>query len=149
MLTFRAFGRKTPIVRKIWKILEHFQKNLTNSVWHFFRVWTKKRIYWKLWENFEIFWWQFNRKIEFLASFGKVVAKNRAFGNNTIFLQQSFRFRGGGTFPVFPPGGAYVLNWNCAFVTIRDLRHSNNCRCICALKGEHVKFPLREWGKLL
>ena len=47
--------------------------------------------------------------MEFLATFGKVVAKNRAFGNNTIFLQQFFQFRvEGGTFPVFPPGGAYV-----------------------------------------
>ena len=33
--------------------------------------------------------------MEFLATFGKVVAKNRAFGNNTIFLQQFFQFRRG------------------------------------------------------
>ena len=47
--------------------------------------------------------------MEFLTIFGKVVAKNRAFGNNIIFLQQFFPFRGGGTFPMFPHcGGAYV-----------------------------------------
>ena len=34
--------------------------------------------------------------------FGKFVTKNRAFGNNIIFLQQFFRFRGGGNFPPFP-----------------------------------------------
>ena len=39
--------------------------------------------------------------------FGKVVAKNRAFANNIIFLQQFFQL-GGGTFPVFPHGGAYA-----------------------------------------
>ena len=44
----------------------------------------------------------------FLATFGKVVAKNGAFGNNTIFLQQLFSISGG-TFPVFPPGGAYDI----------------------------------------
>ena len=37
--------------------------------------------------------------------FRKFVTKNRAFGNNTIFLQQFFRFRG---VSPFPPG--YVLD---------------------------------------
>ena len=37
--------------------------------------------------------------------FGKFVTKNRAFGNNTIFLQQFFRLRGGGDSP--PPKSAY------------------------------------------
>ena len=45
--------------------------------------------------------------MEFLTIFGKVVAKNRAFGNNFIFLQQFFSIWEG-TFPMFPPpGGAY------------------------------------------
>ena len=69
---FRAFGRKTQIVGKIW-------------------------------DNFENFWWKFNRKIEFLINFGKFVTLNRGFGNNTIFLQQFFRFRGEGNFPPSPP----------------------------------------------
>ena len=47
--------------------------------------------------------------MEFLATFGKVVAKNRAFGNNNIFLQQFFQFRGGGGRSLCsPPGGAYA-----------------------------------------
>ena len=54
----------------------------------------KTQIVWKFWENFENFWYKFNRNIEFLATLGKVVAKNRAFGNNIIFLQQFFQFRG-------------------------------------------------------
>ena len=37
----------------------------------------------------------------FTFYFGKFFTKNRAFGNNTIFLQQFFRFRGG-DFPPFP-----------------------------------------------
>ena len=39
--------------------------------------------------------------MELFKIFGKVVAKNRAFGNNIIFLQQFFPF------PYVPPGGAY------------------------------------------
>ena len=35
--------------------------------------------------------------------FRKFVTKNRAFGNNTIFLQQFFRFRGGGGISPLPP----------------------------------------------
>ena len=35
------------------------------------------------------------QKIELSTIFGKVIAKNRAFGNNSIFLQQLFPFRGG------------------------------------------------------
>ena len=58
-----------------------------------------------------------NFEIEFLTIFGKVVAKNRAFGNNIIFLQQFFQFRGGGTFPVSPPpGGAYGNGKQNAFI---------------------------------
>ena len=44
----------------------------------------------KLFENFEkilkMFDKKFNRKIEFLVTFGKVVPKIRAFGNTIIFL---------------------------------------------------------------
>ena len=52
-------------------------------------------------------------KIEFLTIFGKVVAKNRAFENNIIFLQHFFQFRGGGNVLYVPPGGAYgiLLEW--------------------------------------
>ena len=35
--------------------------------------------------------------MEFLTIFGKVVAKNRAFGNNIIFQQQFFSLSGGGS----------------------------------------------------
>ena len=45
--------------------------------------------------------------MEFLSIFGKVVAKNRAFGNIIIFLQQFFQFRGGAFSVSPPPGGAY------------------------------------------
>ena len=38
-------------------------------------------------------------KIVFLSISGKIVTKNRAFGNNNIFLQQFFRLRGVLPFP--------------------------------------------------
>ena len=45
-------------------------------------------------------------KIEFLTLFVKVVAKNRYFGNNSIFQQQLFSIsgegEGAGTFPMLP-----------------------------------------------
>ena len=48
--------------------------------------------------------------MEFLTIFGKVVAKNRAFGNNIIFLQQFFSISGGGhALMALPTGGAYVV----------------------------------------
>ena len=45
----------------------------------------------------------------FFYFFRKFVTKNRAFGNNTIFLQQFFRFRGRGNFPPSPP---WLRPWN-------------------------------------
>ena len=66
-------------------------------------VWTKSTILGKIWENFENLWWNFYRKIEFLFfifSCLKFVTKNRAFGNNTIFLQQFFRVGGISPFPL-------------------------------------------------
>ena len=44
--------------------------------------------------------------MEFLSIFGKVVAKNRAFGNNIIFLQQFFSISGGGRSLCPPPMAA-------------------------------------------
>ena len=66
----------------------------------------------KLLGNFEIFNENSLEKLDFVflffIFFRKFVTKNRAFGNNTIFLQQFFRFRGG-EFPPFPPGYALGL----------------------------------------
>ena len=45
--------------------------------------------------NFDKVLKEFIRKIEFFTIFGKVDAKNRAFGNNIIFLQQFFSISGG------------------------------------------------------
>ena len=54
----------------------------------------KAQIVGKFWENFNNFWWKFNRKIEFLIIFWKFLTKIIAFGNNTIFPRQFFQFRG-------------------------------------------------------
>ena len=50
--------------------------------------------------------------MEFLSIFGRVVAKNRAFVNNIIFLQQFFNFGGGGR-SLCSPGGAYGSGCGC------------------------------------
>ena len=66
---------------------------------YFFARLDEKR---KLLGNFEkIFDEKSIEKLNFYFYFGKFVSKNRAIGNNT-FLQQFFRFRGGGDFPLSP-----------------------------------------------
>ena len=62
----------------------------------FLRVWTKKTIDWEICEKIlKIFVENSIEKLNFII-FGKVVAKNRAFGKNTSFLQQFFPVGGGG-----------------------------------------------------
>ena len=46
---------------------------------------------------------QWKNLIFILFVFSKICYKNRAFGNNTIFLQQFFRFFGGGENLPLPP----------------------------------------------
>ena len=88
------------------------------------RVWAKKQIVRKFWENFENFRWKFYRKMEFLFYFyfGKFVTKNRAFGNNT-FLYNIFSVSGGGGFPPFPPG--YALAWKASGIAIRSYQRND------------------------
>ena len=90
-------------LRKLRKciILAYFRENLTNAL--IFRAFGRKtQIIWKFWEKFEKFWRQFNRKIDFLIILGKFINKNRAFGNNTIFLQ-FFSVSGDSPLPLPPP----------------------------------------------
>ena len=90
-------------ISKIWKIFvkksakmhyfNQFFKKFKIPCVNLSRVWTKNT---NCWENFENFWWTFNRKIDFLTNFGKDVAKNISLGNDVIFLQKIFPFREGG-----------------------------------------------------
>ena len=84
-----------------------FFKRFNKPMRSFFAIWTKKH---KLLGNFEkkIFDENSIEKLNFIMIFGIFVTKNRAFGNNTIFLQQFFRLRGGG-FPLPPPKSASGL----------------------------------------
>ena len=87
-----------------------FCKNLTKHGLHLCAFGRQTKIIGKFWENFENFRWKIYRKITFLFYFyfGKFANKNIAFGNNTLFLQQFFRFLGEGEFPL-PPGYALGL----------------------------------------
>ena len=88
-------------LRKLRKriIFAYFSKSLTNHALIFCAFGRKTQIVGKYFENF---WWKFYRKMEFLIIFGNFVAKNGAFGKNTIFLQHFFGFFGGGDSPPFP-----------------------------------------------
>ena len=70
--------------------------------------------------------------MEFFSICGKVVAKNRAFGNNIIFLQQFFQFRGGGrNVPCVPPAGATgitIINFICEHRTEKGWRNIDKDR---------------------
>ena len=85
----------------------YFSKEFNKPCVNFLRVWTKNA---NCWEILKIFDENSIEKLNFYFIFNfifqKFVTKNRAFGNNTIFLQQFFRFRGGGVSPL-PP--AYAL----------------------------------------
>ena len=114
---FLAFGRKTQFVgtfskhllRKLLKIhyFTIFFKNINKPCINFSRALTKNTNFWEILRKF----WNFLMKILYKNGIfyiyiyifiRKFVSKIRAFGNNSIFLRQFFRFRGGG-FPPFPP----------------------------------------------
>ena len=138
---FRAFGRKTQFLGKSWEnfnkniakyalFLDIFQNTLTNHPLIFARLDEKRKLLGNFWENFENFHWKFYWKIEFLFIFifnfifRKFVTKNRAFGNNTSFLQQFFRFRGGefSPSPLATPLGDMHFNINTRCIQISRLR---------------------------
>ena len=87
-------------------ILADFSNTLTTNALIFCAFGRKRQFIGNFEKIFENFWWKFYTKIEFFIFyflfFRKFVTKNRAFGNNTIFLQQFFRFRGG-PFPLATP----------------------------------------------
>ena len=99
-------------------ILAYFSKNLTNRAL-IFRAFGQTR---KLLRNFEKILNEISiEKMNFYLFLGKHVAKNRAFGNNIIFLQQFFPVRGGGFYP--PP--AYVTG-HAIFSQTTELLHKND-----------------------
>ena len=63
--------------------------------------------------------------MEFLTIFGKVLAKNRAFGNN-IFIQQFFTFRWGGSPGYATDFSLFILNFCIIFPRINYLIIFNN-----------------------
>ena len=73
--------------------------------------------------------------IYFFLLFRKFVTKNRAFGNNTIFLRQFFRFRGGiPPFPFATPlhmGASCMSNQKilCLSCRIESVTQSRQNRC--------------------
>ena len=88
----------------------YFSKQINKPCVNFLRVWTKNANCWeilrkirKIFDENSIEKLNFNFIFNFILNFivRKFVIKNRAFGNNTNFLQQFFRFRGGGISP-FP-----------------------------------------------
>ena len=92
-----------------------FFKKFNKPLVTFFRVWTKNancleilRKFWKFLMKILLKNWIFIFIFYFIFYFifRKFVTKNRAFRNNTIFLQKFVRFRGGG-FPLSP----FPLNW--------------------------------------
>ena len=141
---FSRVWRKTLLFGNFLEIFENFQKFLKKIAKnHYFSLFSNKilknpalifrafgrkiQIVLKFWKNFGIFWLKFNRKFEFLIIFGKVVAQNRAFGNNIIFLQQFFPFRGERSLCPPPPGGACTMQ-NLNFAESSYFNYGKNCQ---------------------
>ena len=101
------------VLREISKMFKKFLKKIAekHEISIFLKKCNKVRVkFWRVWkknanclEILRILDEKSIEKLNFYFYFGKFVTKNRAFGNNTIFLQQCFRFRG--DFPL-PPGYA-------------------------------------------
>ena len=91
------------IIAKNALYLHTFQNKINKPCVNFLLTFgPKTQLIGKFWENFESFNENFIEKWKFYFIFRKFVTKNRAFGSNTIFLQQFFRFRGGVGFPSSP-----------------------------------------------
>ena len=88
---FRKFAKI--FIKKIAKnalFWPTFQRKFKKPSVKFSRVWAKNNLVGKFWEKFDFF---DNNSIEnwlFYLFWWKFVAKNRAFGNKIIFLQQFF-----------------------------------------------------------
>ena len=116
---FEKFSQISKIfLQKIAKMhyFSIFFKKFNKPCVNFSRVWTKNTNCWENLTNFRKFFIKIQWENWIVNAFGKVVAKNRAFGNNIIFLQQFFSISGWrGTFPMFPySGGAYgyIIEWH-------------------------------------
>ena len=93
---FRNFSKNSSENFEKSIILAYFSKSLTNHALIFRAFGRKLQIVGKFEKSLEIFDENSIEKLNFYLFMGKVVAKNRAFGNNIIFLQQFLPVRGGG-----------------------------------------------------
>ena len=90
-------------------------------------------------------------KLNFIMIFGKFVTKNRAFGNNTIFLQQFFRLRGREYSPLPPTLNPQVLlvclkirvcaaEWHLInYLVLKDLRVWLASDCLHNIRSRHFR----------
>ena len=74
----------------------------------FFAVWTKNTLLGNFEKILKIFDENSIENFNFIMIFGKFVAKNRAFGNNTIFLSNFPAWR---IFPLPPPNPPVVIQY--------------------------------------
>ena len=107
-----------------------FFKKFNKPCVNLLRIWTKNTLLGNFEKVLKIFDEVSIEKLNFYFIFifnfifRKCVTKNRAFGNNTIFLQQFFRFRGGGI-SRFPPG--YALGSDNQMEIMYSYQHPHTC----------------------
>ena len=106
---FRKFSKN--FLRKFRKILvlAYLSKNLTNHALIFCAFGRKTQIVVKFWENFEIFWYKFLRKMEilfflflFFIFFDNLLLKIELSEITPFFYNNFFGFGGGGISPLSP-----------------------------------------------
>ena len=135
---FREGGHCSKSLKNFWRKLgktHYFSicfKNLTNHALIFARLDEKRKLLGNCKNILKVLDHNSLEKLNFylIFYFGKFLTKNRAFGNNTIFLQQFFGFGG---FPrPFPPG--YALG-PCI-----------NIISMCNLEWMRISTPEQRWN---
>ena len=121
----------------------------------------KHKLLGKFWENFESFWWNFYRKIEFLFLFFKNLLLKIELSKITPFFYKRFFGFGGGDFP-HPLPAAYALAWNTDyFIGERffgkiesEVNHTNafdessdNPSCVQIIGSDGARSNLRLVGR--
>ena len=146
---FRKFPKDFIIKMRKMHYFSIFFKICNEPLLYFFaRLDEKQNLSENFKKSFENLWWKFTRKIEFCNFyfyFGKFVIKNRAFGNNTIFLQLCLRFLWGDFHP-----SPWLRPWHlmCSysnraqFIIINIISHCRLSKLINALTAKALKYTV-------
>ena len=139
---FRKFWKFSSENCKKYIILAYFSNNLTNFAFIFCAFGRKTQIVGKSWENFEIFWWKFLRKIEFFIFLENLLLKIELSEITPFFYNIFFGFGGG--FPPSPlatPLIRQIAGFSWRNIQLGKLLCGQECRIL-------TRFILHTWRSM-